>query len=126
MSFKGLNSFQCFSLEDFLIGKRLAYIKAVPWREGEGKAVQIEGSKVTLQVIEDKTNYHKEDIDNFGEQFVVKVRGVAPAAFAKLRPLITEVAVTDIERASIYGDFKNQISAIAVIKVVEANNEAKK
>lgn len=74
----------------------------------------------------DDTKYPKEDISNFGEQLIIKTRGVAPAAYAKLRPLNTEVIISDIERASVYGDFKNQLSVIGVVKVVETNNEPKK
>lgn len=125
MSFKGLNAFQYFDLEDFLAAKRLVFVKAAQWSEGEGKDAKLEGSKVVVQIAEDKTKYGKEGIDNFGEQFAVKVRGVAPSAYHNLKPLNTEVAITDVERASIYGDWKNQLSIIAVISVVEAHNEKK-
>ena len=59
-------------------------------------------------------------MDNFGEQLTVKVRGVAPSAFAQLRPLSTEVIVKDVERATVYGDYRNQLSIIAKIAVKDA------
>jgi hypothetical protein len=117
MSLKGLSSFQFFSLEDFLIGKRLVFVKASPWREGEGKDINLEGSKVLLQIAEDKTQYAREDIDNFGEQFTVKVRGVAPSAYNKLKPLNTEMTIDDVERAVLYGEYRNELSIIAVVNV---------
>ena len=48
---------------------------------------------------------------------VHKVRDVAPSAFSKLKPLTTEVLVADVERASIYGDFRNQLSIKASVSV---------
>jgi hypothetical protein len=119
MSFKALNAFLDFNLESFLIGKRLVFVKAVSWSEGEGKDAKIEGSKVILQITEDKTKYPYEGVDNFGEQFTVKVRGMTPAAFQKLQPLVTEVIIADVERATVWGDFRNELSVIAAIKVSE-------
>ena len=117
MALKGLGSFQFFSLENFLEGKRVVYLKAVPWNEGEGKDARLEGAKVVLQILEDKTKYQKEGIDNYGEQITVKVRGVPPATYHKLKPLSTEVIITDVEKASVYGEYRNELSIIAVIDV---------
>jgi hypothetical protein len=123
MSLKGLNAFNKLDLDAFLNGKRLVFVKAVPWNEGEGDKQTIAGSKAILQIVEDKTPYFKDDISNFGEQITVKVQGTSPTAYSKLRPLATEVVITDIQKATIFGDFKNQISVIAKVKVVEAKNE---
>lgn len=125
MSFKGLSAFQFFDLEDFLAAKRLVFVKAAQWSEGEGKDARLEGSKVVVQIAEDKTKYAKEGIDNFGEQFTVKVRGAASSAYHNLKPLNTEVAITDVERATVWGDYKNELSVIAVVSLVEAHNEKK-
>lgn len=125
MSFKGLGTFTYFDLEDFLVGKRLVFVKALQWKEGEGKDATVEGSKVSLQIIEDKTKYAKDDVTNFGELLTVKVRGVAPSAYHNLKPLNTEVAITDVERATVWGDYKNELSVIAVVGLVEAHNEKK-
>lgn len=113
MALKGLNQFQKFDCGEFLKDKRLVYLKSTPWKDGDVEA----GSKVTLQIVEDRTQYAKPGIDNFGEQVTVKVRGVAPSAFAQLRPLSTEIVVKEVERAVIYGDFRNQLSAIGKIAV---------
>ena len=107
MGLKGLAQFQEFNWQKFLEGKRLTFLKSTDWKDGEATL----GSKVTLQVVEDKTQYAKAGVDNFGEQIAVKVRGVAPSAFAQLRPLGTEVVIT------VYGDVRNQLSIIAKIAV---------
>lgn len=115
---KGLKSFLYFDFERFLVGKRLVYLKATPWLE-QGNDL---GCKVTLQIVEDKTTYAHENIENYGEQLVVKVRNCSPAAFAKLRPLDTEVTITDVERATVYGDFGQSLSIIAKISVIGAKS----
>jgi hypothetical protein len=112
---KRLSEFMYFSLEDFLADKRLVYLKAAPWNEGEGQAMSLEGSRVTVQIIEDNTQYAK-DVDNFGAQFIVKVRGMSPAAYGKWKPLQTEVVITDVEKATVWGEFRNELSVIAVVK----------
>ena len=126
MSLKGLTAFQYFSLEDFLKGKSLCFVKVVPWQEGQGENAKLEGSKVALQIVEDKTKYAKDETSNFGELLTVKVRGVAPAVYNKLEPLNTEVIITDVERATVWGDFRNELSIIAAVNVAEgAHNEKK-
>ena len=117
MALKRLKEFQYFALEDFLADKTLVFLKAEQWREGQGSDATIEGAKVVTQILEDKTEYAKEDVSNFGEQITVKVRGMAPTAYSKLKPLNTEVVITDVEKASIFGDFSNQLSVIAVVNV---------
>jgi len=117
MGFKGLNAFNVFSLEEFLVGKRLVFVKAFQWIEGTGKEAKTYGTKVIGQVIEDNTTYPFEGINNFGEQFTVKVRNVEPTAYQKLKPLGTEIFIADIEKASVWGEHNNEITAIAVVKV---------
>ncbi len=112
---KSLNQFQEFNCDKFFADKRLAYVKAEPWRENE----QTIGSKVTLQVVEDKTKYAKEGVTNFGEQFVVKVRGLEPLSFSKLKPLTTEIVISDVERATVYGEYRNNLTLIATVKAAQ-------
>lgn len=116
MGLKGLSQFQQFNWQEFLADKRLTYLKTADWKDGDTTL----GSKVTMQIIEDRTLYSKPGIDNFGEQLTVKVRGVAPSAFAQMRPFSTELIVKDVERASIYGEYRNQLSIIAKIAVKDA------
>jgi len=116
MALKALTKFQTFDMASFLKGKRLAYLKAESWseRDDEGAITNLLGSKVTVQIIEDATDYGRE-VSNFGEQLVIKVRGTAPESYAKLKPLGTEVAIEDVEKAIIWGDFRNQLSVIAKV-----------
>lgn len=112
---KGLVQFLEFNCDRFFADKRLVFVKADLWQENE----QIIGSKITGQIVDDKTAYTKEGTTNFGEQFVVKVRGVDPSSFAKLKPLGTEIIISDVERATVYGEYRNSLSIIATVKVVQ-------
>lgn len=116
MGLKGLSQFHQFDWQKFFQDKRLFYVKAEPWKDGDTEM----GSKVVTQIGEDRTPYSHPGIDNFGEQLAVKVRGVAPSAFAQLRPLSTEVVIKDVERAAVYGDYRNQLSIIGKIAVKDA------
>lgn len=112
---KHLSSFLSFDYNAFFADKRLLFIKTEPWRDGE----LVVGSKVVTQIFEDKTDYAKEG-DNFGEQVVVKVRGVDPSSFAKLKPFSTEVTISEVERATVFGDYRNQLSIIGNVAVKSA------
>ncbi len=112
---KALTPYLEFNCDKFFAGKRLAYVKAEPWRENE----QTIGSRITLQIVEDKTEYAKEGITNFGEQFVVKVRDLEPLSFSKLKPLTTEIVISDVERATVYGEYRNNLTLIATVKAVQ-------
>lgn len=119
MPHKGLNQFVELNLDKYLEEKRTVFLKAEPWEErnAEGAVTSLNGSKVTIQIIEDKTKYSREDTNNFGSQIVVKIRNQAPSTFAKLKPFGTEVQIVDVEKASVWGDYRNEISLIAAIKV---------
>ena len=116
MSLQALYAFHAFQIHAFLEGKRVVFVKAVPWREEE----KVLGSKVVVQIVEDRTVYPKPETTNFGEQLTVKVRNVTPEAFAKLKPLATEVYIKDVERSTVYGEHRNQLSIIGTIAVREA------
>ena len=126
MALQCLTQFQYFSVEDFLEQKQLAFVKATPWYEGTGDTKTIAGCKIVVQIVDDSTQYSKAEASNFGEQFTVKVRNISPAAYQKFRPLQTRVTITDVEKAVIYGDYRNQLSIIAVVQPAEVANETKK
>lgn len=115
MALQALSVFLEFQLLAFLTGKRLVFVKASQWKEDE----KVLGSRVVVQIIEDKTQYPRPEMTNFGEQFVVKVRNVSPDAYAKLRPFTTEVCVKDVEKAVVYGEFRNQLSIIGKVVIKE-------
>jgi len=104
----------------FISEKRLVFIKAQKWKE-ENSLV---GSKVIIQIVDDKTKYPNPDVSNFGEQLTVKVRGAFPETFNKIKPLTTEVEIVDVERATVYGEYRNQLSIIAVVKTKGAATTA--
>ncbi|MDE6259642.1 MAG: hypothetical protein K2M42_02075 [Oscillospiraceae bacterium] len=116
MALQGLTLFLIFQILEFLKGKRFLYVKSSAWKDGD----TVLGSKVVLQIIEDRTAYPKPNISNFGEQLTIKVRNTLPEAFAQLKPLATEVIIKDIERAVVFGEYKNQLSVIGTIAVNEA------
>lgn len=113
---KYLNSFLAFDHAGFFADKRLLFIKAEPWKDSD----LIVGTKAVLQIFEDKTEYPRDGGDNFGEQVVVKVRGVDPSSFAKLKPFSTEVTISEVERATVFGEYRNQLSIIGNIGVKSA------
>ncbi len=117
MALKGLSQFNTFDLIAFLREKRVLFVKALPWLEKDKKTEQSKaiGSKVIVQIWEDNTPYANPAFDNFGEQLTIKVRDVEPSTFDKWKPLETEVFVANVEYAALYGEFRNQISAIASV-----------
>ena len=123
MSLKSLTSFTYFDLEAFLREKRLLFVKADPWEETTADgSKRVEGAKVVLQIAEDRTTYSKPDVSNFGEQLKVKVRGINPSAYnTKLKHLQTFVSIDDVEKAVVYGEYKNELSIIAVVNAVVKN-----
>ena len=116
MGLKFLPKFERFALEEFLAAKRLVFVKADAWTKDR----EVFGSKVVVQIFEDGTDYGRDGTSNFGEQLTVKVRNLAPDAFASLHPLQSEVVIKEVERAAVFGDFRNQLSIIAAIAVVKA------
>ncbi len=122
MPLKNLSQFLEFNLEEFLREKNLLFVKALQWTETNDKTGQTKvlGSKVVVQIWEDHTPYIKPDTNNFGEQMTIKVRDLVPSAFEKWKPLSTEVFVTNVERASVYGDHRNQLSIIASVSTKAA------
>jgi hypothetical protein len=124
MAMKGLGQFLEFNTQQFFAEKVTVFLKSAPWEEESGGTKRIEGAKVTLQIIEDRTTYLKESIDNYGEQVVIKVRNVDFNAYSQLSPLKTEVVIVDVERATVWGEYKNQLSIIA--KISAASGEKQK
>ena len=113
---KALKSFLNFDVERFFSQKKLVFVKAIPW-DDSGNII---GSKVTLLITDDKTTYQNETINNFGEQFVVKVRNISANTFNKLSPLVTEVCIDAVEKATVFGDFSNQLTLIGTLSVHKA------
>ena len=113
---KALKNFLNFDTEKFFSQKKLVFVKAAPW-DDNGNII---GSKVTILIADDKTIYPNEGINNFGEQIVVKVRNISSNTFNKLSPLITEVSIDEVEKATVYGDYSQHLSLIGTLSVHKA------
>ena len=112
-----MNKFQKFD-ENWLHQLALNFIKAEVWQDygEEGTTPQILGAKVTVQIVEDNNDYGAgaEDFSNLGELLVIKVRKQAPEAYEKLTPFTSELVISGIEKAVLWGErsFKNQLSLV--------------
>ena len=77
------------------------------------------GVKVGLLIFSDDSDYPNEK-NNLGEQLVVKVPFATLEDYASYQPLVTICEIIDIEKATVYGEYRNQLSITA--KVVKADD----
>lgn len=120
MSLKNLSHFTEFNASLFLAHKELRFISATSWVEKTESGSNIEkGVKVGLLIFVDDSDYLNEK-DNLGEQLVVKVPFASLDDFADFQPMLTICEITDIEKAVVYGEYRNQLSITA--KVVKADD----
>lgn len=108
---KNLSQFKDFKHQEFLEKKRLYFLGV--------KTVKNENDvKVSLLILEDKTVYQNEN-NNLGEQLQVTVQNKTVDDFIGFKPLQTECKIVNVKKATIYGDYQNQLSIHA--DVIEAN-----
>ena len=120
MSLKNLSHFTAFNAPEFLKRKELRFISTTRWIEKGDSGSEIEKCvKVGLLIFVDDSDYLNEK-DNLGEQLVVKVPFASLDDFADFQPMITICEITDIEKATVYGEYRNQLSITA--KVVKADD----
>jgi len=112
MGLKTLSVHTHFDLDGYLEKMKVAFVKVEVWQDDD----EVLGTKVRIQVMEDKNHYKIPYTTNYGEQLIIKVRNVPPESYQKFKSLVTEVEVTEVEKASIYGEWRNQLSVIAVVK----------
>ncbi len=117
---KNLSQFNRFDVKGFLADKSLVFLKADPWEErsDSGEVVRLLGAKVSALIARDDTDYGNARANNFGETLIIKVRA-NPSAFSKLTPMQTELSVGEVERAAIYGQYRNELSLIASVEVAK-------
>lgn len=72
-----------------------------------------------MLIARDDTDYGRSDVTNFGESLTIKVRDLDPEVFEELIPMKSQLAITNVERATIYGEFRNQLSLIAGVEIVK-------
>ena len=73
-----------------------------------------------LLIFSDDSDYPNEKT-NIGEQLTVKVPYGAIEDYADYMPMGTICEIVDIEKASVYGEYRNQLSITA--KVIRADEE---
>lgn len=119
MSLKNLNYFTAFNAPQFLSRKELRFISATRWIEKTDTGSEVEkGVKVSLLIYKDNSDYPNEKT-NLGEQIMVKVPFASIEDYSAFQPMITPCEVTKIEKAVVYGEFRNQLSLTA--SVIEAD-----
>ena len=119
MSLKNLSHFTEFNASQFLSRKEVRFISATRWVEKTEAGTEVEkGVKVSLLIYKDNSEYPNEKT-NVGEQIMVKVLFASVEDYSAFQPMVTTCEVIDIEKAVVYGDFRNQLSLTA--KVVQSD-----
>lgn len=119
MSLKNLSYFTAFNAPQFLSRKELRFISATRWIEKTDTGSEVEkGVKVSLLIYKDNSDYPNEKT-NLGEQIMVKVPFASIEDYSAFQPMITPCEVTKIEKAVVYGEYRNQLSLTA--SVIEAD-----
>ncbi|KAF1242508.1 hypothetical protein B8V60_06960 [Streptococcus agalactiae] len=109
---QNLRQFLVFNYNEFLLGKKLFFI-------GARNLIDNKGVKVDLLILEDNTNYSNEKT-NLGEKITVTVIGKKIEDYSSFTPMKTVCKITNVAKASVYGDFQNLLSLTAsVIKSSE-------
>lgn len=120
MALKNLTHFTEFNASLFLSRKELRFVSATRWIEKSETGSEIEkGVKVGVLIFSDDSDYPNEK-NNIGEQLTVKVPLASMKDYDSYQPMITTVEIVDIEKAVVYGEYRNQLSLTArVIDGVE-------
>ena len=119
MTLKTLSHFTAFNAPQFLSRKELRFISVNRWVEKNDSGSEIErGVKVALLIFQDNSEYPNEK-NNVGEQIMVKVPFSSIEDYAGFQPMVTPCEITNIEKAVVYGEYRNQLSLTAT--VVEAD-----
>lgn len=119
MALKNLNHFTAFNAPLFLSRKELRFVSASRWVERSDNDVETErGVKVTLLIFTDDTSYPN-DKTNIGQQLMVKVPFAILDDFDSFLPMQTICEISDVEKAVVYGEFRNQLSLTASVNRVD-------
>lgn len=123
MSLKNLSHFTAFNAPEFLKRKELRFISATRWIERNDSGLEIEkGIKVTLLIFKDNSEYPNEKT-NLGEQIMVKVPFASIEDYSVFQPMVTICEVTNVEKAVVYGEYRNQLSLTATVVEADENIE---
>lgn len=123
MALKNLSHFTAFNAPQFLSRKELRFISATRWIEKTDTSSEVEkGIKVSLLIYKDNSDYPNKKT-NLGEQIMVKVPFASLEDFSAFQPMATVCEVTNIEKAVIYGEYRNQLSLTASVIEADENIE---
>lgn len=123
MALKNLSHFTAFNAPQFLSRKELRFISATRWVEKTDTGSELEkGVKVSLLIYKDNSEYPN-DRTNLGEQITVKVPFASLEDFSVFQPMVTICEVKNIEKATIYGEYRNQLSLTASVIEADENIE---
>ena len=115
MTLKNLSHFTAFNAPQFLSRKELRFISVNRWVEKNDSGSEIErGVKVALLIFQDNSEYPNEK-NNVGEQIMVKVPFSSIEDYAGFQPMVTPCEITNIEKAVVYGEYRNQLSLTATV-----------
>ena len=126
-----LTRFVEFNHEAFFEKKKLVFMKAAPWteRDSGGSVDRTIGAKVTLLVKDDATDYG-EDRDgakvvgcNAMEMFTVKVPNKTLSEFEAWQPLSTPVRLENVQKATVWGDYKDNLSIVCDVAQAPTGNK---
>lgn len=141
MSLKNLSQFQMFDVNSFMRGKALGFMSAEPWvtrtdsgqKDAKGNVIYNstdEGVKVNVVIKTDETDYREpkkgELVRNTGKTFAVKVPHKSLDDFKDFQMFVTDVYIRNVQKASIYGDYKNELSITADVLNKEQAQELKR
>ena len=105
---RSLRAFERFDLAAFLAGKTLAVTACRPWIDYETKATR--GTKVEVVITRDDTTYPTakdgRDVSNLYEKMIIKVGRDLTIPAGTTVEIVGGVA-------TVYGDFRNQLSICA-------------
>lgn len=123
MTLRNLSHFTAFNASQFLSRKELRFISATHWVEKTDTGSEVEkGVRVSLLIYKDNSEYPN-DRTNLGEQITVKVPFASLEDFSVFQPMVTICEVKNIEKATIYGEYRNQLSLTASVIEADENIE---
>uniref|UniRef100_UPI003F69147A hypothetical protein n=1 Tax=Streptococcus pluranimalium TaxID=82348 RepID=UPI003F69147A len=119
MPLNNLSHFTEFNASKFFLDKKLRFVSAIPWLEKTDSGSEVQkGVKVGVLIFDDNSDYPNKKT-NIGEKLIVKVPFASVGDYDDFQPMKTVCEIVDVEKASVYGEYRNQLSLTA--KVVQSD-----
>lgn len=123
MALKNLSHFTAFDSSQFFLKKELRFVSSTRWVEKTDTGSEVEkGVKVSLLIYKDNSEYPNNKT-NLGELITVKVPLASLEDYTVFQPMVTICDVTNIEKAVVYGEYRNQLSLTATVIEADENIE---